>query len=114
MGGPIMGISLIDDTFPVLKHTNAILAFDEHDAIIPKTQNCIRCGKCIESCPMGLIPVSIESSVNTKDIEELQKLDTMNCMECGSCAFICPAGRPLVQAIRLGKQILKKNNTPKP
>ncbi|MDQ5983380.1 MAG: H+/Na+-translocating ferredoxin:NAD+ oxidoreductase subunit C [Eubacteriales bacterium SKADARSKE-1] len=114
MGGPMMGIALLDDTFPILKNTNAILALDENDAILPETQDCIRCGKCIESCPMGLMPTLIESNVNSKDLKELQKLDTMNCMECGCCSFICPSGRPLVQAIRLGKKLLKDNNISKP
>lgn len=107
MGGPMMGLALADDSLPVLKQNNAILAFAEQEARLMEPTACIRCGRCVESCPMRLMPTALESQVKLKNADELTKLGVMTCMECGSCAFNCPAGRPLVQSIRLGKAIVK-------
>lgn len=110
MGGPMMGISLVDDTMPILKQNNAILIFNEHDSVLKSPTNCIRCGKCVQQCPMNLMPLSFEQNVKANNIENLIKLNISNCMECGCCAYSCPANRPLVQSIRLGKFLIKKNN----
>ena len=106
-GGPMMGISLASDEFPVLKQNNAILAFNEKDAVLQKTTDCIRCGRCVQSCPLSLMPTAIANSVKLKDIDALNKQGVMVCMECGSCAFNCPAHRPLVQTMRQGKAMVK-------
>lgn len=108
MGGPMMGIALTTDEMPILKQNNAILAFDAQEAASLEPTACIRCGKCVATCPMGLMPVKLERAVEKKDVEALQGLSIMTCMECGCCAFTCPAGRRLVQAIRLGKNYVKK------
>ena len=108
MGGPMMGIAVTSDELPILKQNNAILAFAAQEAASLEPTSCIRCGKCVEACPMGLVPTKLEKAVEKKDIEALRELDLMACMECGSCAFACPAGRRLVQAIRLGKNYVKK------
>lgn len=107
MGGPMMGMSLVDDSLPVLKQNNAILAFSREDAEMPEPTDCIRCGRCISACPMNLMPTSIERMVSIKNVEELQSLNVMTCMECGSCAYVCPAGRQLVQSMRLGKGLVR-------
>lgn len=109
MGGPMMGLALKDDTLPVLKQNNAILAFAEKDACLPKASGCIRCGKCADSCPMNLFPPFISRAVKLKDYKALEKYGVMTCMECGSCAFNCPAKRPIVQNMRLGKAMLKEH-----
>ncbi len=109
-GGPMMGIALSDDSLPIMKQVNAVLAFDEEDSII-KTQNaCIRCGKCIDNCPMGLMPVTLDMASAKKDEDRMKKHDIMYCIECGSCSFVCPAHRHLLQSIRVGKQYLKKRS----
>lgn len=108
MGGPMMGIALTDDTLPVLKQNNAILAFGENDAKLMKETDCIRCGRCVFSCPMNLMPEKLNRSVKRNDAQSLNKLGVMTCMECGCCAFNCPAGIHLVQNIRTGKNILKQ------
>ncbi len=108
MGGPMMGIAVTSDELPILKQNNAILAFDEQEAHLMEPTSCIRCGSCVAACPMELMPVKLEKAVEKKDVEALLKLDIMTCMECGCCAFSCPAGRRLVQAIRLGKNYVKK------
>ena len=107
-GGPMMGLALSDDSLPVLKQTNAILAFGEKEAEIPEADPCIRCGRCIDNCPMSLMPVCLSASADNCDIEKLRKYDVMTCIECGSCSYICPAHRHLLQSIRTGKQLFKE------
>lgn len=113
MGGPMMGIALTDDSMPVLKQNNAILAFDEKDAKLAEESDCIRCGKCLRSCPMSLMPEAIAGCVKLKDVKGLEKLNVMTCMECGSCAFNCPAHKHLVQTIREGKAMVRAENAKK-
>lgn len=106
-GGPMMGIAINSDEMPILKQNNAVLAFNEKDAVIQKTTDCIRCGRCVKACPLNLVPTSIANAVKRNDIEALNKQGVMVCMECGSCAFNCPAHRPLVQTMRQGKAMVK-------
>lgn len=108
MGGPMMGVAITGDDLPVLKQNNAILAFDEKEARLSVPTDCIRCGRCVAACPMKLIPTKLEKYSELGDAETLLSLDIMTCMECGCCAFSCPAGRRIVQAIRLGKNYVKK------
>ena len=112
-GGPMMGIAVPDASFPVMKTTNAIVALNERDAILPDPTPCIRCGKCANTCPLRLTPFAIGDAVGKKDAGTLAKLKVMLCMECGCCSFICPAHRPLVQQNKLGKAILKAAAPPK-
>ncbi len=107
-GGPMMGIALPDVNAPVLKNTNAVLAFTEKEARLPKTTACIRCAACTNVCPFGLAPANIARAYNSKDAEALDKLSVNACMECGCCSFVCPANRPLVQTNKLAKVFLKE------
>lgn len=108
MGGPMMGVAITSDELPILKQNNAILAFDQREAQLRQPIACIRCGRCVAACPMHLMPTKLEQAVERQDVEALQSLDIMTCMECGCCSFSCPAGRRLVQAIRLGKNYVRK------
>ncbi|MGH1845596.1 4Fe-4S dicluster domain-containing protein [Enterococcus gilvus] len=72
---------------------------------LPEESPCIRCGRCVEACPMSLLPVQIERCTRNKDVSGLKKLKVSACMECGCCAFVCPAGRRLVQTMKQGKQL---------
>ena len=108
MGGPMMGAAITSDELPILKQNNAILAFDQREAQLRQPTACIRCGRCVAACPMHLMPTKLEQAVERQDVEALQSLDIMTCMECGCCSFSCPAGRRLVQAIRLGKNYVRK------
>lgn len=106
-GGPMMGISLSDLSAPVLKNTNALLAFDQKDSRAPEETPCLRCGKCVRNCPMQLNPPAIAKAYSGKDGAQLQKLKVNLCMECGACAFHCPARRRIVQRNRLAKGVLR-------
>jgi len=106
-GGPMMGIAVPDLEQPVLKNTNAILAFDAKDAKLPQETSCIKCGRCIAHCPLNLAPADIETAFRLKDAETLGRLKVNLCMECGCCAYVCPANRNLVQVNKLAKVMLR-------
>ncbi|MBE6587606.1 MAG: electron transport complex subunit RsxC [Ruminococcaceae bacterium] len=105
-GGPMMGVSVADIEAPVLKQTNALLALNKKESAPKRISNCIRCGRCTNTCPFGLAPVSIVTAYENKDMEELASLKANLCMECGCCSFVCPANRPLVQQNKLAKAAL--------
>ncbi len=105
-GGPMMGVAVPDLTVPVLKQTNALVAFNKKETKTAKTTACIKCGKCTNHCPFGINPAAIAKAYKDKDAEMLEKLGADICMLCGCCAFICPAKRPLVETNSLAKQML--------
>ncbi len=102
-GGPMMGTAVPDLEQPILKNTNAILAFGEKEAVPPEPTACIRCGRCIEHCPLNLMACEMETAYLAGDVARLAELKVNLCMECGCCSFGCPAHRPLVQTNRLAK-----------
>ncbi len=109
MGGPMMGVAQVNLHTPVVKQNNAILFFDKkHDLTDKKQGPCIRCGRCASACPMSLMPTLIERFAKINDVENLRRVGVGVCMECGSCAYSCPANRPLVQYMRLAKEIERK------
>lgn len=105
LGGPMMGVSQFSTDLPITKQTNAILAFNQESAVLPEESPCIRCGRCVEACPMHLMPVQIERSAKIKDYDMLKKLNVQSCMECGCCSFSCPSGRRLVQYMKQAKAL---------
>ena len=112
-GGPMMGIAVPNTDFPVMKNTNAILAFDEKDATLPEPTACIRCGSCIDACPLNLMPAAIEAAYNKRNVDKLRELHANLCMECGCCSFVCPAKRMLVQTNKLAKGLIAADNAAK-
>ena len=108
MGGPMMGLALMDDELPVLKQNNAILAFSQEDAAVDPITPCIRCGRCVAACPMQLMPTDIARAYSAKDVDAMKRLDVATCMECGSCAYSCPAHRPIVQTMRMAKEAVRQ------
>lgn len=113
VGGPMMGMAVPSVDVPVQKQNNGLLFLSESEAHKPDVTACIRCGRCVMGCPMHLVPTKLETYANAKDVAALQEYDIMDCMECGTCAFNCPAGRPLVQAIRIGKALVKAGGAKK-
>lgn len=106
-GGPMMGMSVPDMEMPVVKTSNALLAISSYDE--RKTSSCIRCGRCVRACPMGLMPADIDRAYKIQNIDELKRLKVMLCMNCGSCTYVCPANRKLAETNQLAKSIIPKN-----
>lgn len=104
MGGPMMGTSLFSDEVPVIKGTNGILAFAEKKPLHLPDPKCIRCGRCVEDCPMGLMPTYIYQSFMADRMDECKSYSPLDCIECGVCSYTCPAKIPLTQGIRTAKQ----------
>ncbi len=106
-GGPMMGMSIPDIDLPVLKTSNALLALDHFDE--RETSACIRCGRCVRVCPLGLMPCDIDRAYKIRDIEELKRLKVRLCMNCGSCTFVCPANRKLAETNQLAKSLIPRD-----
>ena len=106
LGGPMMGVAIPNIDVPIVKITNAIIAFSEKDAEPPEPGPCIKCGRCIFKCPMKLMPPFIENAFELKKPELLKKFKVNMCAECACCAFTCPAKRPLAQVMTLSKNML--------
>jgi len=107
-GGPMMGIAIPDISAPVLKNTNALLALTERESKTPKETACIRCGSCVNNCPLGLRSTDISIAYKARDGAALKALHTLTCMGCGCCSYVCPAKKPLVQTNKLAKQMLRE------
>ena len=106
-GGPMMGTCVADLSQPILKNNNAVLAFSEKLARLPKKTNCIHCGRCVNACPLGLAAKDIVKAYDNGNVELLQELNADMCMSCGTCSFVCPAKRPLAPSIALAKIMMK-------
>lgn len=107
-GGPMMGTALVNTDVPIIKSYNAVLAFSKGTIPEKPDNNCIRCGRCSQVCPMGLMPTNIMRSVKARDFDGLKQSNVIACMQCGTCAYACPAGRPLVQYVVLAKDMLRE------
>jgi len=106
MGGPMMGFSLKTDDMPVVKATNCLLATADTATRLEKSQKhmpCIRCGKCVEVCPVRLLPQQLYWYASSKNIDRLNEHHLFDCIECGCCAYVCPSHIPLVQYYRFAK-----------
>ena len=106
-GGPMMGATQYDLSVPTTKGVNAITILGAGNKYSIEESRCIRCGKCIDACPMKLMPVLMYKALYTGDVEEMKATNLMDCIECGSCAYTCPACVPLVLAFRSGKQQIR-------
>ena len=104
MGGPMMGFSLNSDTLPVVKASNCLLVTaKEENRYKQKHLPCIRCGKCVEVCPVRLLPQQLYWYASSKNVDRLVEHNLFDCIECGCCAYVCPSDIPLVQYYRYAK-----------
>ena len=106
-GGPMMGIAQPTLACGTIKGNNALTCFSEKDNHEVADPHCIRCGKCVDVCPMHLMPIFLHRAQKNGDLEKLEKGNVTDCIECGSCAYGCPAGIPLVQSFRTAKKMLR-------
>jgi electron transport complex protein RnfC len=107
-GGPMMGFALSSLDVPVTKGTSGILVLPEEGVVHAEDFGpCIRCGRCIDVCPMGLMPSMLSILSERGHYEEAKEYNLFDCFECGSCAFVCPSKRPVVQLVRLAKSMVK-------
>jgi electron transport complex protein RnfC len=104
VGGPMMGIAQYDFNAPVMKATSGILVLTKNEINDHEETPCLRCGKCVDACPLNLVPTRLSRLTQMEKFDEAEKLNITLCMECGTCTYTCPANIPLVQWIRLGKQ----------
>ena len=106
-GGPMMGLAQYTVDAMTIKGCNAITCLSEKDRRGQAAQHCIRCGKCVENCPMHLMPLFMHKASAAGKLERLKELHVADCIECGCCAYGCPAGIPLVQSFRTAKRMLR-------
>lgn len=110
LGGPMMGISHFDLDFPVTKGTSCVLV---KESIPVKEQECINCGRCLQVCPMRLMPTMLTKYAKTGRYDACLEAHVDNCVECGSCAYACPARIPIVQYIKVAKKELGRRKVNK-
>ncbi|MGI6299552.1 MAG: electron transport complex subunit RsxC [Verrucomicrobiota bacterium] len=110
-GGPMMGFALGSLEVPVTKGTSGITILTQTEVERAAETACIRCGRCVDVCPLGLVPTRIALAARHRNWEQAERHHIMACMECGCCAYTCPASIPLVQLIRSGKvQLIKRKS----
>lgn len=108
-GGPMMGFAQSTLEVPVTKGSGCVLCLPAAETV--KHPSCIRCGACVEACPMHLQPLYLYRYQKAGDLSALKKLNLMDCVECGCCAYVCPGKLPLVEQIRAGKRAIREENT---
>ena len=107
-GGPMMGVAQGDLSVPVTKSVNAVVCLSSAQNGEIDNPVCIRCGKCLDACPIRLEPLYLYRYSNAGDVDALKRLHLMDCIECGCCAYVCPGKLPLVEGFRAGKRVVKE------
>ncbi|MCA5014166.1 MULTISPECIES: electron transport complex subunit RsxC [unclassified Enterococcus] len=103
-GGPMMGKMIQNLNEPVTKTTSLVLALTSAEVNSGRTQNCIRCSECINTCPVNLQPISISHAYRSGNVSEMKRLGVLNCIDCGACSYICPSKIDILDDIRAAKQ----------
>jgi len=106
-GGPMMGMALFTDDVPVTKATSGLLALSPAEVRDVAEGPCLKCGKCMDDCPLKLAPSMIATAAEYGRWEMTEKLGALNCMACGTCSYVCPAGRYLVHYIKRAQNAIR-------
>ena len=102
-GGPMMGQSLYSLSVPVMKNTSGILLLAASEVSQFTSHPCIRCGRCVDACPMALMPGTLSVQIENERYDLADNWRVLDCIECGCCAYVCPAYRPMVQHMKRAK-----------
>ena len=108
MGGPMMGVSQISLDIPIVKATSCILVLTQEEVLDEEVYPCVKCGRCVDHCPMYLLPTRLSAYAENGKYSEFEEWGGLDCMECGSCAYVCPARIPIVQWVKLAKLKLRQ------
>lgn len=108
-GGPMMGLPVPTTECVITKGSSGILVLDKRFTRKEIRGNCIRCGKCIDSCPIHLYPCSISELAEAEDFEKAEGINAMDCISCGACSYVCPAKIPIAQNIKFAKEMILVN-----
>ncbi|HUS46612.1 MAG TPA: electron transport complex subunit RsxC [Phycisphaerae bacterium] len=108
-GGPMMGQAVPSLDTPITKGTSGVVVLTREDVRQADETQCVRCGRCVDVCPLGLVPTKMALAAKNADWELARRYYIMACCECGCCAYVCPARIPLVQLIRVGKAQLPRD-----
>lgn len=108
LGGPMMGVTMPELNIPVTKGTSGITVLAKSQVSKGQSSPCVRCGRCVDHCPLNLTPTKIAHAVIRRDLDLAEEYDLMACCECGCCSFGCPSGIPLVQYMKSGKAAVMK------
>ncbi len=112
-GGPMMGIAQYSMDVSVTKGTSGVLVLGSRDVDRSSYTSCISCGRCVDACPMGLLPNVLSKLGERSMWEEALSFNLMDCIECGSCAYVCPARRPIVHFIKHMKALSREASAKK-
>ncbi|TCS61728.1 electron transport complex subunit RsxC [Varunaivibrio sulfuroxidans] len=103
LGGPMMGAPLADTATPIVKASGGVLALDQGTKASPETRACIRCARCVDACPSGLMPLEMVLRIRKEDLQSAVAYGLLDCVGCGACAYTCPSKIPLVQYFNYAK-----------
>jgi electron transport complex protein RnfC len=102
----MMGFAQPSLDIPISKTSSGLLLLSAARIATWCSHACINCGRCVDACPLRLMPTELSQAIEADDIEEAERRNVMDCFECGACAYLCPAHRPLVQHMRRAKAII--------
>ena len=103
LGGPMMGMAQYSLEVPIMKNASGVLLLAKNEISQFSSNPCIRCGRCVDVCPMSLMPGTLSQQIESEKFDLAEYTNVMDCIECGSCSYVCPAARPLVQHMKRGK-----------
>jgi len=109
-GGPLMGIAQADIESCVIKGTSGIVIQNQKEVLKREPSPCIRCGACVDCCPMRLLPTELYKYIEMNNLEKAKELGVNSCIECGSCSYICPANIPLTQQFKIAKSKINRKS----